>query len=170
VTPASPRPAAPASDADRPAAPASDADRTVSSEAVLSDEAVELFRRRGVGALAEKMGIEILEMSAERAVGRMPVAGNTQPVGILHGGAHVVLAETLGSVAANVHAGAGRLAMGIELNASHSRSAATGWVTGTCTAVHLGRTLTTHQVVMTDDDGRLLSTVRITNYLTDSRG
>jgi len=160
ATPASPR----------PAAPASDADRTVSSEAVLSDEAVELFRRRGVGALAEKMGIEILEMSAERAVGRMPVAGNTQPVGILHGGAHVVLAETLGSVAANVHAGAGRLAMGIELNASHSRSAATGWVTGTCTAVHLGRTLTTHQVVMTDDDGRLLSTVRITNYLTDSRG
>ena len=147
-----------------------DSARTVSPDASLSDEAVELFRRRGVGALAEKMGIEILEMSAERAVGRMPVAGNTQPVGILHGGAHVVLAETLGSVAANVHAGAGRLAMGIELNASHSRSASAGWVTGTCTSVHLGRTLTTHQVVMTDDDGRLLSTVRITNYLTDSRG
>jgi len=147
-----------------------DAERTVRPDASLSDDAVELFRRRGVGALAEKMGIEILEMSAERAVGRMPVEGNTQPVGILHGGAHVVLAETLGSVAANVHAGAGRLAMGIELNASHSRSATTGWVTGTCTAVHLGRTLATHQVVMTDDDGRLLSTVRITNYLTDARG
>ena len=147
-----------------------DAERTVRPDAALSDDAVELFRRRGVGALAEKMGIEILEMSAERAVGRMPVEGNTQPVGILHGGAHVVLAETLGSVAANVHAGAGRLAMGIELNASHSRSATTGWVTGTCTAVHLGRTLATHQVVLTDDDGRLLSTVRITNYLTDARG
>jgi 1,4-dihydroxy-2-naphthoyl-CoA hydrolase len=147
-----------------------DAERTVRPGAVLSEDAVELFGRRGVGALAEKMGIEILEMSAERAVGRMPVDGNTQPVGILHGGAHVVLAETLGSVAANVHAGAGRLAMGIELNASHSRSATTGWVTGTCTAVHLGRTLATHQVVMTDDDGRLLSTVRITNYLTDARG
>jgi uncharacterized protein (TIGR00369 family) len=115
------------------------------------------------------MGIVVLEMSAERAVARMPVDGNTQPVGILHGGAHVVLAETLGSIAANVHAGPGRLAMGIELNASHSRSAAAGWVTGTCTAIHLGRTLTTHQVVMTDDDGRLLSTVRITNFLTDDR-
>jgi 1,4-dihydroxy-2-naphthoyl-CoA hydrolase len=150
--------------------PANDAERTVHRDAVLSDDAAALFGRRGVGALAEKMGIEIVEMSAERAVGRMPVEGNTQPVGILHGGAHVVLAETLGSVAANVHAGAGRLAMGIELNASHSRSATTGWVTGTCTAVHLGRTLATHQVVMTDDEGRLLSTVRITNYLTDARG
>lgn len=149
---------------------ANDAERTVRQDAVLSDAAAALFGRRGVGALAEKMGVEILEMSAERAVGRMPVEGNTQPVGILHGGAHVVLAETLGSVAANVHAGAGRLAMGIELNASHSRSATTGWVTGTCTAVHLGRTLATHQVVMTDDEGRLLSTVRITNYLTDARG
>nr|MBP1190813.1 uncharacterized protein (TIGR00369 family) [Frigoribacterium sp. PvP032] len=152
-----------------PAASTNDAERTVRPDAALSDDAIELFGRRGVGALAEKMGIEILEMSAERAVGRMPVEGNTQPVGILHGGAHVVLAETLGSVAANVHAGAGRLAMGIELNASHSRSATTGWVTGTCTAVHLGRTLSTHQVVMTDDQGRLLSTVRITNYLTDAR-
>ena len=152
-----------------PSAVPNDAERTVASDASLSDAAVELFRRRGVGALAEKMGIVIDEMSAERAVGRMPVDGNTQPVGILHGGAHVVLAETLGSVAANVHAGAGRVAMGIELNASHSRSAATGWVTGTCTALHLGSTLTTHQVVMTDDRGRLLSTVRITNFLTDAR-
>lgn len=135
----------------------------------LSEAAAELFGRRGVGALAEKMGIEILEMSAERAVARMPVEGNTQPVGILHGGAHVVLAETLGSIAANVHAGPGRVAMGIELNASHSRSASTGWVTGTCTALHLGRTLATHEIVTTDDDGRRLSTVRITNYLTDER-
>ena len=147
-----------------------DSARTVSPDASLSDAATELFGRRGVGALAEKMGIVVLERSAERAVARMPVDGNTQPVGILHGGAHVVLAETLGSIAANVHAGPGRLAMGIELNASHSRSAAAGWVTGTCTAIHLGRTLTTHQVVMTDDDGRLLSTVRITNFLTDDRG
>ncbi|MCJ0699586.1 hotdog fold thioesterase [Frigoribacterium faeni] len=135
----------------------------------LSDAASELFGRRGVGDLAEKMGIEILEMSAERAVARMPVAGNTQPVGILHGGAHVVLAETLGSIASTVHAGPGRLAMGIELNASHSGSISTGWVIGTCTAIHLGRTLATHQIVMTDEAGRLLSTVRITNFLTDAR-
>jgi len=135
----------------------------------LSEAAAELLSRRGVGDLAEKMGIEILEMSAERAVGRMPVEGNTQPYGILHGGAHVVLAESLGSMAANVHAGPGRVAMGIELNASHSRSAAGGWVTGTCTALHLGRTLATHEIVTTDEQGRRLSTVRITNFLSDAR-
>jgi len=135
----------------------------------LGEAAAELLARRGVGDLAEKMGIEILEMSAERAVGRMPVEGNTQPYGILHGGAHVVLAESLGSMAANVHAGPGRVAMGIELSASHSRSAPGGWVTGTCTALHLGRTLATHEIVTTDEQGRRLSTVRITNYLSDAR-
>ncbi|WP_119870198.1 PaaI family thioesterase [Frondihabitans sp. 762G35] len=114
------------------------------------------------------MGIEIVELSAERVVATMPVEGNRQPVGILHGGAHVVLAESLGSMAASVHAGPGRIAMGIELNASHSRSIATGTVTGTCTAIHLGRTLTTHEIVLTDEQGRRLSTVRITNILRDA--
>ncbi|WP_082764066.1 PaaI family thioesterase [Frondihabitans sp. PAMC 28766] len=114
------------------------------------------------------MGIEILELSAERAVGRMPVEGNTQPFGILHGGAHVVLAESLGSMAASMAAGPGRMAMGIELNASHSRAVTTGYVTGTCTAIHIGRTLATHEVVLTDDAGRRLSTVRITNFLRDA--
>ena len=69
-----------------------------------SDNALELMKQRGLGALADKMGIELLELSAERAVATMPVAGNTQPIGLLHGGAHVVLAESLGSFAANVHA------------------------------------------------------------------
>nr|WP_236940899.1 hotdog fold thioesterase [Frondihabitans sp. 762G35] len=126
------------------------------------------MERRGAGELAEKMGIEIVELSAERVVATMPVEGNRQPVGILHGGAHVVLAESLGSMAASVHAGPGRIAMGIELNASHSRSIATGTVTGTCTAIHLGRTLTTHEIVLTDEQGRRLSTVRITNILRDA--
>ncbi len=126
------------------------------------------LERRGAGELAEKMGIEIVELSAERVVATMPVEGNRQPVGILHGGAHVVLAESLGSMAASVHAGPGRIAMGIELNASHSRSIATGTVTGTCTAIHLGRTLTTHEIVLTDEQGRRLSTVRITNILRDA--
>ncbi|MGA1811790.1 hotdog fold thioesterase [Frondihabitans sp. 4ASC-45] len=114
------------------------------------------------------MGIEIVALSAEHAVATMPVDGNRQPVGILHGGAHVVLAESLGSMAASVHAGPGRIAMGIELNASHSRAASSGVVTGTCTAIHLGRTLTTHEIVMTDEEGRRLSTVRITNILRDA--
>ncbi|RPE75062.1 uncharacterized protein (TIGR00369 family) [Frondihabitans sp. PhB161] len=134
-----------------------------------SPAALAFLDGRGAGELAEKMGIEIVALSAEHAVATMPVDGNRQPVGILHGGAHVVLAESLGSMAASVHAGPGRIAMGIELNASHSRAASAGVVTGTCTAIHLGRTLTTHEIVMTDEEGRRLSTVRITNILRDAR-
>lgn len=119
------------------------------------------------GTLGQKMGIEILELSPERAIGRMPVEGNTQPYGILHGGAHLVLGESLGSSAAHAHAGPGRFAVGIEISASHSRSVSSGWVTGTCTAISLGRTLTVHEIVLTDDDGNRLSTVRMTNLLRD---
>ncbi|MGG5174105.1 hotdog fold thioesterase [Pseudarthrobacter sp. J1763] len=119
----------------------------------------------GVGALVAKMGIVFSELSAERAVATMPVEGNTQVVGILHGGAHMVLAETLGSFAAGIHAGPNAHAVGIEINGTHHRSIAAGTVTGTCTAVHLGRTLTTHEIVMTDEQGRRLSTCRITNLV-----
>ncbi len=120
------------------------------------------------GALARKMGIEFLELSAERSVARMPVEGNTQVIGLLHGGAHVVLGESLGSVSSAIHAGPGRYAVGIEINATHSRSITEGWVTGTCTALVLGRTLATHEIVMTDEQGRRLSTVRMTNMLRDA--
>lgn len=120
------------------------------------------------GALAKKMGFEFVELSASRSIARMPVAGNTQVIGLLHGGAHVVLGETLGSVSSAIHAGPGRYAVGIEINATHSRSITEGWVTGTCTALVLGRTLTTHEIVMTDDAGRRLSTVRMTNLLRDA--
>ncbi len=120
------------------------------------------------GALARKMGIEFLELSAERSVARMPVEGNTQVIGLLHGGAHVVLGESLGSVSSAIHAGPGRYAVGIEINATHSRSITEGWVTGTCTALVLGRTLATHEIVMTDEAGRRLSTVRMTNMLRDA--
>ncbi|WP_035770841.1 hotdog fold thioesterase [Arthrobacter sp. Br18] len=122
----------------------------------------------GVGRLNVKMGITFLEMSAGRMVATMPVEGNEQVAGILHGGAHLVLAETLGSFAAGLHAGPGRQALGIEISATHHRSIASGTVTGTATALHLGRTLTTHEVVMTDDDGRRLSTARITNLIRDT--
>jgi uncharacterized protein (TIGR00369 family) len=119
----------------------------------------------GGGALARKMGIEFLEISAEYSVARMPVEDNTQVVGILHGGAHVVLGESLGSVSSAIHGGPDRIAVGIEINATHSRSIDSGWVTGTCRALVLGRTLCTHEIVITDDEGRRLSTVRMTNYL-----
>jgi uncharacterized protein (TIGR00369 family) len=130
-----------------------------------SDGALELMKQRGLGALAEKMGIELVELSADRAIATMPVTGNTQPIGLLHGGAHVVLAESLGSFAANVHAHPWGYAVGIELNATHHASITEGVVTGTCVAIKLGKTLTSHEITMTDESGRLLSTVRITNYL-----
>ena len=133
----------------------------------LAPELVERLVSTGGGALAVKMGIEFLELSAEHSVARMPVEGNTQVIGLLHGGAHVVLGESLGSVSSAIHAGAGRYAVGIEINATHSRSITSGFVTGTCTALVLGRTLATHEIVMRDDDGRRLSTVRMTNMLRD---
>jgi 1,4-dihydroxy-2-naphthoyl-CoA hydrolase len=132
----------------------------------MADDGLVYVAQRGLGRLAEKMGMEILEFSIERAVGRIPVEGNTQPVGLVHGGAYVVLAESLGSMAANLFAGEGKLAVGIEVNASHSRSATSGYVTGVCTPIHLGRTLTTHEIAITDDEGRRCSTVRITNLIT----
>ena len=123
--------------------------------------------QRGMGALAEKMGIEFTEFTVERAVATMPVEGNTQPVGLLHGGAYVVLGESLGSMAANLHAGPGRLAVGVDINATHTRSATTGIVTGVCTPIHLGRSVTVHEIAVTDDQGRRCSTIRITNMIKD---
>jgi len=134
----------------------------------LPAELVERLISSEGGALAKKMGIEFIELSAEHSVARMPVEGNTQVIGLLHGGAHVVIAETLGSVSSAIHAGAGRYAVGIEINASHSRSVTEGWVTATCDALVLGRTLATHEIVMRDDEGRRLSTVRMTNMLRES--
>jgi len=131
----------------------------------MSEQSEEILSRLGTmngGTLGEKMGIEFTEVSAERVVGRMPVAGNTQPFGLLHGGASVVLAESLGSVAAMMHAGEGKIAVGIEINATHHRAARSGFVTGTATALSLGRTLATYDVLITDDDGNRICTSRIT--------
>lgn len=137
----------------------------MSDEPILSDQAKAVAQNRGVGDLAEKMGIEIKELSAERAVATMPVAGNTQPRGLLHGGAYLVLGETLGSFAANVWAAPEGYAVGIEISASHSKSATRGVVTGTATAISLGKTLTLHEIVITNEAGERLSTVRITNLI-----
>jgi uncharacterized protein (TIGR00369 family) len=116
----------------------------------------------GMGGLNEKMGIELVEISAERVVATMPVEGNTQPYGLLHGGASVVLAETLGSVGSAIHAHPDKLSVGIEINATHHRSATSGIVTGTATAIHLGRTTATYEVVITDERGKRVCTSRIT--------
>jgi uncharacterized protein (TIGR00369 family) len=135
------------------------------TEPILSDASKLLAAKRGVGDLAQKMGIEIHELSAERAVATMPVEGNTQPRGLLHGGAYLVLGETLGSFAANVWAGENAYAVGIEISASHSKSATKGLVTGVATAISLGKTLTVHEIVVTNQDGERCSTIRITNLI-----
>ncbi len=133
-----------------------------------TETGLEWVTRRGMGALAEKMGIEFTEFTVERCVATMPVEGNTQPVGLLHGGAYVVLGESLGSMAANLHAGPGRLAVGTDINATHTRSATSGVVTAVCTPIHLGRSMTVHEIAITDEAGRRCSTVRITNLIKDA--
>jgi len=118
--------------------------------------------------LAARMGIKITDASAERVVGTMPVAGNTQPYGVLHGGASCVLAETLGSTGAALHAGPERFTVGIEINATHHRSATSGQLTGIATKLHAGRTLATYEIVITDERGKRVCTARLSCLFRDA--
>jgi uncharacterized protein (TIGR00369 family) len=120
------------------------------------------IRARGSGELDSKMGIEIIEASPQRLVGTMPVVGNRQPMGLLHGGANVVLAESLGSVGSLIHAGPGRQVVGIDINATHHKSATEGIVTGVATAITLGKTLCVWDIVITNEAGERTCTARIT--------
>jgi uncharacterized protein (TIGR00369 family) len=121
-----------------------------------------IIRERGSGALDKKMGIEITEASLTRLVGTMPVEGNTQPMGILHGGASVVLAESLGSVGTQLNAGENRRIVGIDINATHHKATAKGIVIGVATAVSIGKTLCCWDIVITNEDGQRTCTARIT--------
>ena len=119
--------------------------------------------------LDAKMGLELLELRAEHVVGRMPVSGNTQPMGLWHGGASCVLAETLASLGAAAHALPDRLAFGVDINATHHRSVTAGWVTGTATALRLGRTVASYEVVLTDDGESRICTARVTCQIASAR-
>ena len=119
-------------------------------------------------SLMQRMGIEVVEATAERLVATMPVEGNTQPYGLLHGGASVVLAETLGSIGAGLHAGLGKAVVGLDINATHHRAARSGLVTGVATPISLGRTLACYEVVVSDDEGRRVCTSRITCLIRDA--
>jgi uncharacterized protein (TIGR00369 family) len=137
----------------------------------LEPELWERLVETGGGELPKRMGIEFLELSADRSTARMPVEGNRQVVGILHGGAHVVLGESLGSISSAIHGGPGRIAMGIDINATHTGSITAGWVLGTCTAIALTRNMAVHEIIVTEEStGRRLSTIRITNVLKERRG
>ncbi|WP_299445430.1 PaaI family thioesterase [uncultured Phycicoccus sp.] len=135
-----------------------------------SDRMAAVARMRAMNphSLMDRMGIEIVEAAPDRLVATMPVEGNTQPYGLLHGGASVVLAETLGSMGAALHAGADRAVVGLDINATHHRAARSGMVTGTATALSLGRTLACYEVVVTDDEGRRICTSRITCLIRDA--
>jgi 1,4-dihydroxy-2-naphthoyl-CoA hydrolase len=132
-----------------------------------ADGMQELFSSGGGGALGERMGIEIIEASPDRVVGTMPVEGNTQPYGLLHGGASCVLAETLGSVGAVLHGQTvdRPFAVGVDINATHHKGARSGRVTGVATPVHRGRTMATYEIVISDDHGDRICTARLTCLL-----
>ncbi|MCD0481553.1 hotdog fold thioesterase [Streptacidiphilus sp. ASG 303] len=141
----------------------------------IPQDVIDHFARLGVdpatfsgGDLGRRMGIRVVEASPERVVGTMPVDGNRQPYGLLHGGASAALAETLGSVGAMLHAGPGRYAVGVDLNATHHRSATSGIVTGVATAVYRGRTAATYEIAVTDDQGRRITSCRLTCMLRDT--
>jgi uncharacterized protein (TIGR00369 family) len=115
--------------------------------------------------LLDRMGIEVVEASPERVVATMPVAGNIQPFGLLHGGASCVLAETLGSIGSTLHAHPDGVAVGVDINATHHRAVRDGVVTGVATPVHLGRSVACYEVVISDEHDRRVCTARITCHV-----
>jgi len=129
---------------------------------------IEALAHLGMGALAERMGIEVLEIGPDRTVARMPVEGNTQPYGLLHGGASAVLAESIGSIASALYAGPGRISLGIELNCTHHKSVRTGYVVGTSTPLARSRSLTSYAIAVTTEDGTPICSARLTCMLRDA--
>jgi 1,4-dihydroxy-2-naphthoyl-CoA hydrolase len=133
----------------------------VSVSSDLEQQIITTFNDQGRATLAGRMGIKIISATRGRVVGTMPVEGNTQPYGILHGGASCVLAESLGSLGAALQAGPGRFTVGIEINATHHRAARSGLVTGVATLLHGGRTMSTFDIVVTGEDGKRVCTARL---------
>ena len=129
---------------------------------MINEEFLKFYKERGSGALDQKLGITIIQAEPGRIVGTMPVEGNTQPMGLLHGGANVVLAESLASIGTSLHAGPTRKIVGVDINATHHKSATTGLVTGVATAISLGKTLCSWEIVITNEAGERTCTARIT--------
>ena len=129
---------------------------------MINEEFLKFYKERGSGALDQKLGITITEAEIGRVVGTMPVAGNTQPIGLLHGGANVVLAESLGSIGTSLFAGPTRKIVGVDINATHHKSATSGLVTGVATAISLGKTLCSWEIVITNENNERTCTARIT--------
>ncbi|MBB5933575.1 PaaI family thioesterase [Streptomyces zagrosensis] len=143
------------------------------STTTFPQEIIDQYAGRGIdlpalfsaGHLGERMGLRVLEAAPDRVVGTLPVEGNTQPYGLLHGGASAVLAETLGSVGSMLHGGPHKIAVGVDLNCTHHRGARSGLVTGVATPIHRGRTTATYEIVITDEQDKRLCTARLTCLL-----
>ena len=116
------------------------------------------------GTLVDHLGIELTEVGPDYLAGKMPVDRRTkQPMGLLHGGASVALAETLGSLAANLHVDQRTQAcVGLEINANHLRSVREGYVYGRATAVHIGRSTQVWEIRISTEAGELACISRIT--------
>lgn len=111
-----------------------------------------------------QLGIEFIEASDDSITARMPVDERTkQPMGLLHGGASVLLAETLGSSAANYCVDtATHFCVGLDINANHIRAARGGWVTGTTKAIHIGSTTQVWEIIIRDEANKIVCVSRIT--------
>jgi 1,4-dihydroxy-2-naphthoyl-CoA hydrolase len=125
---------------------------------------LEEVQQRGTGTMVEYIGITITELGNDFLRGRMPVDHRTiQPMGILHGGASVVLAETLGSIAANLVVDDQKnYCVGLDINANHIKAAKGGYVTGTAKALHLGASTQVWSIEIVDESGRLVCISRLT--------
>lgn len=135
---------------------------------VTTEEALELAGASTRGTLIERLGIEWVEIGTARVVARMPVEGNTQPYGILHGGATAALCETIGSVGTAVVAGPQKRAVGIQLSMNHLSQIGEGHVTGTGMPVHVGRTTAVWDIRVEDDAGRVVAVGRLTLAVRDA--
>ena len=123
----------------------------------------EVLTRLHVDTTAAHLGIEFLAVGDDFISARVPVDRRTrQPMGILHGGVSVVLAETLGSCGAAFSVPEGQRVVGLDINANHIRSVSSGWVTGTARPVHVGRSTQVWQIDLVDEQGRLTCVSRLT--------
>jgi len=120
-----------------------------------------------LGGLIDRLHMTVTHVSAESASATMPVEGNTQPYGLLHGGASAALAETVGSLAGAAHAGPGRIAVGIDLSITHHRAVTRGFVRAEATALRLGKTIVTYEIAIFNEQDERIATARLTCLIRD---
>ena len=138
-------------------------------DGVTFEQAMAFSNESFPGTLMDRLGIEMIEISSERLVARMPVAGNTQVYGMLHGGATAALCETIASHGTAVFAGLDKVVTGVELSVNHIRAVREGSVTATGVPLHLGRTTAVWVMKVHDDEGRLVAASRLTLAIRDAQ-